>query len=56
MVCFHIFYCNSARLSNVVRYDEVFVIAGYVITEFHCIMLRDFLCRDTKMSATQNLG
>ena len=31
-VCFHIFYCNSARLSNVVRYNRVFLIAGC-----HCI-------------------
>ena len=30
-VCFHIFYCNSAGLSYVVRYNGVFVIAG-----FHC--------------------
>ena len=30
-VCFHIFYCNSAGLSNVVRYNGVFVIA-----ECHC--------------------
>ena len=27
-VCFHIFYFNSAGLSNVVRYNGVFVIAG----------------------------
>ena len=27
-VCFHIFYCNSVGLSNVVRYNGVFVIAG----------------------------
>ena len=27
-VRFHIFYCNSAGLSDVVRYDGVFVIAG----------------------------
>ena len=26
IVCFHIFYCNSARLSNVVHYNGVFVI------------------------------
>ena len=27
-VHFHIFYCNSAGLSNAVRYNEVYVIAG----------------------------
>ena len=27
-VCFHISYCNAAGLSNVVRYNGVFVIAG----------------------------
>ena len=27
-VCFHIFYCNSAGLSNVVRYNGVIIIAG----------------------------
>ena len=32
-VCFHIFCCNSAGLSNVVRYNGVFVIAGC-----HCKM------------------
>ena len=35
-VRFHIFYCNSAGLSNVVRYDGVFVTAGFVITGCHC--------------------
>ena len=30
-VCFHIFYCNSAGLSNVARCNGVFIIAG-----FHC--------------------
>ena len=35
-VCFPIFYCNSARLSNVVRYNGVFVIARFVIAGFHC--------------------
>ena len=29
-VCFPIFYCNLAGLSNVVRYDRVFVIARFV--------------------------
>ena len=34
---FHIFYCNSARLSNVVRYNSgLFVIAGFVIAGCHC--------------------
>ena len=33
-VCFHIFYFNSARLSYVVRYSGVFVIAGFVIARF----------------------
>ena len=31
MVCFHIFYRNSAGLLNVVRFNGVFVIAGFVI-------------------------
>ena len=31
-VRFHIFYCNSAGLSEVFRFKEVFIIAG-----FHCI-------------------
>ena len=35
-VCFHIFYCNSAGLSYVVRYNGVFVIAGFVIAGCHC--------------------
>ena len=30
-VCFDIFYCNSAGLSNVVRYNGVFVVAGFII-------------------------
>ena len=30
-VCFHIFYWNFAGLSNVVRYNGVFVVAGFVI-------------------------
>ena len=39
VICqFHIFYCNSAGLSNVVRYNGVFVIAGFVIEGSHCIM------------------
>ena len=33
-VCFHIFFCNSPELSNVVRYNGVFVIAGFVIAGF----------------------
>ena len=28
------FYCNSGGLSNVVRYNGVFVIAGFVIAGF----------------------
>ena len=32
VVCFHIFYCNSAGFSGVFRYNRVFV-----IVEFHCI-------------------
>ena len=35
-VCFPIFYCYSARLSNVVRYNGVFVIARFVIARCHC--------------------
>ena len=35
-VCFHIFYCNSAGLPNVVHYiyNGVFVIAGFFIAGF----------------------
>ena len=33
--CVHMFHCNSAGLSNV-RYNRVFVIAGFVIAECHC--------------------
>ena len=37
-VRFHIFYCNSAGLSNVVRCNGVSVIAGFVIggVPLHC--------------------
>ena len=28
-VCFHIFYCNSAGLSEVFRFNRVFVMAGF---------------------------
>ena len=34
-VCFPIFYCNSAGLSNVVRCNGVFVIARFVIAGCH---------------------
>ena len=34
--CFHIFYCNYAGLSYVVRYNGVLVIAGFVIAGCHC--------------------
>ena len=47
-VCFPIFYCNSAGLSYVARYNGVFIIAGFVIVGFviagfviarcHCIV------------------
>ena len=30
--CFHIFYCNSAGLSNVARCNGVFAIAGFLCT------------------------
>ena len=33
----HIFYCNSAGLSNVFRYNWVFVIAGFAIAGCRCI-------------------
>ena len=33
---FHIFYCNSAGFSNGVRYNGLFVIAGFVIAGRHC--------------------
>ena len=36
-VCFHIFYCNSTGLSNIVHYNGVFVIVGFVIAGCHCI-------------------
>ena len=35
-VCFNIFHCNSPGLSNVVRYNGVFTIAGFAIAGFHC--------------------
>ena len=35
-VCFHICYRNSAGLSNVVRYNGVFVIVWFVIARCHC--------------------
>ena len=38
----HIFYCNSAGLSNVVRYNVVFVIAGFVIEGCYCNVIEDF--------------
>ena len=34
-VRFHIFYCNSAGLSNVVRCNGVFVTVGFVIAGCH---------------------
>ena len=37
-VCFHIFYCNTAGLSNVVCYNGVFIIAEFVIVRCHCTM------------------
>ena len=36
-VCFHIFYCNSAGLSNV-HYNGVFVLVGFLIAGCHCII------------------
>ena len=35
-VCFHIFYCNSAGLSNVVHYNGVFVTVRFIIAGCHC--------------------
>ena len=35
-VHFCIFYCNSAGLLNVVRYNGVFVIAEFAIAGCHC--------------------
>ena len=43
-VLFRIFYCNSAGLSNDVRYNGVFVIAGFVIAGCHCNCLC-WLCK-----------
>ena len=40
-VCFPTFYCNSAGLSKVVRYNRVFVIARFVIAGCHCNILTD---------------
>ena len=37
-VCFHIFYCNSAGLANVVRYR------GFVIAGCHCSALESLRC------------
>ena len=42
-VCFHIFYCNSAGLSNVDRYNGIFVIAGFVIARCHCNYMKQIL-------------
>lgn len=39
-VRFDIFYCNSAGLSNVFRYNGVFVAAGFVIAGCHCKWVR----------------
>ena len=39
-VRFHIFYCNSAGLSNVYRYNWVFLKAGFVIAGSHCTVQR----------------
>ena len=44
-VCFHIFYCNSAGLSNVVRYNGVFVIAGFGIAGCHCNTFCKVICK-----------
>ena len=41
--CFHIFYCYSAGLSNVVCYNRVFVIAGLIIAGCHCNILMRYL-------------
>ena len=38
-LCFHIFYCNSAGLSYVVRYNGIFVIAEFVVAGCHCNLL-----------------
>ena len=38
-VCFYIFYCNSAGLSYVARYNGVCVIAGFLIAGCHCSLL-----------------
>ena len=35
-VCFHIFYCNFAGLSNVVHYNSVFIMAGFIVAGCHC--------------------
>ena len=45
-VCFHIFYCNSAGLSNVVRNNGVFVIAGFVIARCHCSSRTIIVCQN----------
>ena len=47
-VCFHIFYCNSAGLSNVVRYNGVFVIAGCHCNGFQ-LYEEHFLATHTKV-------
>ena len=43
-VCFPIFYCNSAGLSNVVRYNGIFVIVRFVVAECHCIWRCVLVC------------
>ena len=42
-VCFHIFYRNSAGLSNVVPYNRVIVTAGFVIARYHLASYTDIL-------------
>ena len=52
-VCFPIFYCNSARLSNVVHYNGVFVIARFVVAGCRCII--NILITDLSRSVWENV-
>ena len=51
--CFHIFYCNSAGLSNVARYNGVFVIAEFVIAGCHCNVPLILLCMQMTLILVQ---
>ena len=49
-VRFHIFYCNSAVLSNVVHYNRIFVMTGFIIAWCHCNWIYNKLGSSTVFS------